>query len=122
MSSIESDIYQIQYLSLLIGIQGSGMINGLYLSQFTSVVAFYLNSGWPLSNGDPLEYVSARGPYIRHINQNESQVICSRKDDKVTKSFLVIFNLFLILNYLFLMIWNSIVTVEILLLMKKAQN
>lgn len=77
------DIYQIQYLSLLIGIQGSGMINGLYLSSLTSVVAIYLNSGWPLSSGDPLEYLSARGPYLRFINQNKSSVICSVAEDKV---------------------------------------
>lgn len=65
------------------------MINGLYLSQFTSIIAFYLNSGWPLSSGDPLEYLASRGPYIRYVNQNQSKVICSVLDDKVFYIFFI---------------------------------
>jgi hypothetical protein len=82
-SSIKEDIQQIQLLSVLIGLQGSGLINGLYLSSLTSVVVYYLNDGWPISSGDPLEYLSARGPYLRHVNTDPSKVICPLVDDQV---------------------------------------
>ena len=83
-SNIETDLSQIQLLSVLIGIQGSGLINALYLSRFTSVVVYYLNDGWPISSGDPLEFLAARGPYIRHINKDPTKVICPLSEDQVT--------------------------------------
>jgi hypothetical protein len=85
-SSIEQDIQQIQLLSVLIGLQGSGLINGLYLSSFTSVVVYYLNDDWPISSGDPLEYLSARGPYLRYVNTDPDRVICPLTNDKVSLS------------------------------------
>jgi hypothetical protein len=36
----------------------------------------YLNSGWPISGGDPLALLSGRGPYFTHINSNKSRIIC----------------------------------------------
>jgi hypothetical protein len=83
-STIEADLTQIQLLSALIGLQGSGLINGLYLSRFTSVVVYYLNDGWPISSGDPLELLSARGPYLTHINTDLSKVSCNLSDDQVS--------------------------------------
>lgn len=82
-SNVETDIEQLQYLTVLIGLQGSGLINGLYVSPYTSVVVYYLNNGWPISSGDPLEYIAARGPYIRHINTDPTKVLCHIQDDHV---------------------------------------
>ena len=82
---VERDIYSLQRLAVVIGLQGSGMVNGLYLSPVSSVLAVYLNDGWPISNGDPLALIGHRGPYIRHVNTNSSKILCSRHEDKVSK-------------------------------------
>jgi hypothetical protein len=82
-SLLENEIEQVQDLSVLIGLQGSGMMNGLYLSPYTTVVVYYLNDGWPISSGDPLELITARGPYLRHINKDPMKIICPLSNDKV---------------------------------------
>jgi hypothetical protein len=63
--------------------QGSGLINALYMPPVSSAVAVYLNDGWPISSADPLAVLGDRGPYIVHINTDPSKIICNRERDQV---------------------------------------
>ena len=49
----------------------------------SSAVAVYLNDGWPISSADPLAPLGDRGPYIVHINNDTSKIICNYERDKV---------------------------------------
>jgi hypothetical protein len=53
------------------------MINGLYLPRSSAVLVLYLNDRWPISSGDPLSLLQARGPYQVYVNRNESSLICN---------------------------------------------
>ena len=67
LDHVSADILQIQSLVLLFGVQGSGLINGLYLPAVSGTVVYYPSSGWPASSGDPLSVLALRGYYRRHV-------------------------------------------------------
>ncbi len=95
---LEDDLLSVQDLSVMIGIQGSGLINGLFAPITTAVIALYYNNGWPLSNGDPLQILNGKGAYIRHINDDPSRIYCNSAIDKVI---IYIFK-FLLLQFLYI--------------------
>ncbi len=74
-TSAADDIQQIKDMSVLFGIQGSGMVNGLYASPFTAVVVVYPTDKWPISSGDPLASIKLRGPYQIYVNKDEKRLI-----------------------------------------------
>eukprot|EP00602_Paraphysomonas_sp_CaronLab_P011825 CAMPEP_0185044108 /NCGR_PEP_ID=MMETSP1103-20130426/43268_1 /TAXON_ID=36769 /ORGANISM="Paraphysomonas bandaiensis, Strain Caron Lab Isolate" /LENGTH=311 /DNA_ID=CAMNT_0027584343 /DNA_START=577 /DNA_END=1512 /DNA_ORIENTATION=- len=84
--NVAEDLKQIQHLSVLVGVQGSGMINALYMSSVSVATALYLNDGWPISSGDPLAILGMRGPYMRHINTDKAKVVCDLESDKFCDS------------------------------------
>ena len=71
--SIYCDMLMAQSLAVLMGVQGSGLINGLYMPKASCVVAYYPRDSWPVVSGDPLATLSQRGPYIRYIDPNPSE-------------------------------------------------
>jgi hypothetical protein len=86
LGGVERDVLSLQHLAVLVGVQGSGMLNALYTCPASTVLALYLNDGWPISSGDPLGLIAHRGPYLRHINRDSSKVICEIAGDKVHKN------------------------------------
>jgi hypothetical protein len=88
--SIERDIYELQELSLLIGVQGSGMINALYLPKGAASLAIYLNTGWPLTSGDPLSLLKGRGPYVRYINRNDYLIVCESNFEAQVMKYIIL--------------------------------
>lgn len=77
------DIGHVNDVHVLVGIQGSGLINGLYLSDSSVTVAIYLNDQWPIITKDPLLLLNYKhgtnktlpNMYIPYINRNESNIV-----------------------------------------------
>ena len=84
-SSVSTDVMRVQGVAVLLGLQGSGLVNGLYMPAVATVVALYPSDGWPIVGGDPLAVVGQRGPYFAVVNEDRSRVSCSHSStDRVT--------------------------------------
>eukprot|EP01041_Mallomonas_annulata_P007964 gene7964-16300_t len=86
MNTVQQDIIASQHLSVLVGLQGSGLINGLYMPAVSAVVAIYPSRDWPLTGGDPLAVLAQRGPYLKLVNTDSSRVICNRSNSSSSDS------------------------------------
>lgn len=89
--SIEEEIEELQTLAMLMGIQGSGMINGLYTNPMASSVAIYPGHLWPYSSGDPLALLGAVGSYRALINPKSQWLRCSQQDQVICLNTLIMF-------------------------------
>ena len=99
-----NDIGNIDDIHVLVGLQGSGMINGLYMSDSAVSVAIYLNDQWPIVTKDPLLLLKYKhnfgskynkhmkltkntpSMYIPYINKNTSNIICNYEKNKNNKN------------------------------------
>jgi len=77
-----ADIDSVQDLRVLVGGQGSGLINGLYLPAGSAVVVLYQFGGWDVFE----EYLKPRGPYLWWVNQEESSSFCNQTLDRYCDS------------------------------------
>ena len=94
--SIVEEVVSIQDLSVLIGIQGSGLTNGLFLPATSSVVALYYSASWPIVSGDPLSLLQDRGPYFKHIcNPGKCELTCMNQSSVLN---MVIIRFYIFLN------------------------
>lgn len=94
---IARDIRNVQTTAVMIGLQGSGMINGLFMQESASVIAIYLNDGWPISGGDPLIPLLYKSSlkdirmYKAFVNNDSSAIVCTTVQDQVTYALCIVF-------------------------------
>jgi hypothetical protein len=76
------DVSSLQNLRVLVGGQGSGLINGWYLPPGSAVVVLYQYGAWDVFE----EFLKPRGPYLWWVNQEESKSFCNRTIDRFCDS------------------------------------
>ena len=81
-NGFRADIASMQTLRVLIGIQGSGLINGWYLPPQSGVVVLYQYGAWDVFD----EYLSPRGPYAFWANGDPAKSFCNRTVDRFCDS------------------------------------
>ena len=77
VAGYETSVRGIQDVSVMVGMQGSGLINGLYLRDGAAVVVLYQVGGWDVFS----EYLAPRGPYFWWANGNASSSYCAKGTD-----------------------------------------
>ena len=78
----ESDVASVQSLRVLLGVQGSGLINGWYLPPRSGVVVLYQLGAWDVFE----EYLAPRGPYSYWINGDPARSFCNKSIDRFCDS------------------------------------
>lgn len=78
----DQDARDLQHVHVLVGGQGSGLLNGWYLPPESSAVVLYQFGAWDVFD----EYLSPRGPYLYWVNGNESNSVCNRTIDRFCDS------------------------------------
>jgi len=76
------DVGAVQPLRVLVGGQGSGLTNGLYLRPRSAVVCLYQLGGWDVFE----EYLKPRGPYHWWVNTNPEASVCNKTIDRFCDS------------------------------------
>jgi len=76
------DVKAVQPLRVLVGGQGSGLTNGLYLRPGSAVVCLYQLNGWDVFE----EYLKPRGPYHWWVNTDPEASVCNKTIDRFCDS------------------------------------
>jgi hypothetical protein len=81
-SGYEADVAAVQSLRVLLGVQGSGLINGWYLPPHSGVVVLYQLGAWDVFD----EYLTPRGPYSYWTNGDPDRSFCNKTIDRFCDS------------------------------------
>ena len=101
-NGVARDIVALQSVDVLVGLQGSGMLNCLYSAPETVCAIIYLNNQWPIVSGDPLAMLRYKHGYASsraagtgksaiqmvqvHVLENISTVECDSSTDRFCDS------------------------------------
>lgn len=91
---VATDIVALQSVNVLIGLQGSGMLNCLYSPPGTVCAIIYQNNQWPIASGDPLAMLKHKHLYRGkvknmvqvHVLKNVSVLQCDQLADRYCDS------------------------------------
>lgn len=78
----KADVAALQHVRVLVGGQGSGLTNGLYLRPHSAVVCLYQLGAWDVFE----EYLKPRGPYRWWANSNPAASVCNKTVDRFCDS------------------------------------
>eukprot|EP00614_Pseudopedinella_elastica_P027974 CAMPEP_0172626514 /NCGR_PEP_ID=MMETSP1068-20121228/150692_1 /TAXON_ID=35684 /ORGANISM="Pseudopedinella elastica, Strain CCMP716" /LENGTH=278 /DNA_ID=CAMNT_0013436143 /DNA_START=272 /DNA_END=1108 /DNA_ORIENTATION=+ len=81
-SGFDLDVGRVQDLRVMVGGQGSGLTNGLYLPSESPVVILYQYGGWDVFE----EFLKPRGPLLWWTNSNASASVCNQSIDPLCDS------------------------------------